>query len=60
MISARTFLRVPGFESWQKSSSPAMSVMCSDAQGNPIQEFIRFYAPPFGGNIYARPNFHTS
>jgi hypothetical protein len=30
------------YESWQKGSSPAMSVTYSDAQGNPVQEFIQF------------------
>lgn len=60
MISARTSLRVLGFESWQTSSSPAMSVMCSDAQGHPVQEFYPVLSTPFGGNIYARPNFHPS
>ena len=36
--------RVPRglYESWQKGSSPAMSVTYSDAQGNPVQEFIQF------------------
>ena len=30
------------YESWQKGSSPAMSVTYSDAQGNPVQTFIQF------------------
>jgi len=36
--------RVPRglYESWQKGSSPAISVTYSDAQGNPVQEFIQF------------------
>jgi hypothetical protein len=36
--------RVPQglYESWQKGSSPAMSVTYNDAQGNPIQQFIQF------------------
>ncbi len=36
--------RVPQglYESWQKGSSPAMSVTYSDAQGNPLQSFIQF------------------
>jgi hypothetical protein len=36
--------RVPRglYESWQKGSSPAMSVTYSDAQGNPVQTFIQF------------------
>jgi len=36
--------RVPRslYESWQKGSSPAMSITYSDAQGNPVQEFIQF------------------
>jgi hypothetical protein len=36
--------RVPQglYESWQKGSSPAMSVTYSDAQGNPVQAFIQF------------------
>jgi hypothetical protein len=36
--------RVPQglYESWQKGSSPAMSVAYSDAQGNPVQTFIQF------------------
>jgi hypothetical protein len=36
--------RVPQglYESWQKGSSPAMSVTYSDAQGNPVQTFIQF------------------
>jgi hypothetical protein len=36
--------RVPRglYESWQKGSSPAMSVTYNDAQGNPVQQFIQF------------------
>jgi len=36
--------RVPQglYESWQKGSSPAMSVAYNDAQGNPVQTFIQF------------------
>ena len=36
--------RVPQglYESWQKGSSPAMSVAYSDAQGTPVQTFIQF------------------
>jgi hypothetical protein len=36
--------RVPKglYDSWQKGSSPAMSVSYSDAQGNPVQAFIQF------------------
>ena len=36
--------RVPKglYESWQKGSSPAMSVTYNDAQGNPVQAFIQF------------------
>ncbi|HEY2168894.1 MAG TPA: hypothetical protein VGJ30_04670 [Candidatus Angelobacter sp.] len=36
--------RVPQglYESWQKGSSPAISVTYSDAQGNPVQTFIQF------------------
>jgi len=36
--------RVPHglYESWQKGSSPAMSVAYNDAQGNPVQTFIQF------------------
>jgi hypothetical protein len=36
--------RVPQglYQSWQKGSSPAMSVTYSDAQGNPVQAFIQF------------------
>lgn len=36
--------RVPQglYESWQKGSSPAMSVTYTDAQGNPVQTFIQF------------------
>lgn len=36
--------RVPQalYESWQKGSSPAMSITYSDAQGNPVQTFIQF------------------
>ena len=36
--------RVPRglYESWQKGSSPAMSVTYNDAQGNPVQSFIQF------------------
>jgi hypothetical protein len=36
--------RVPQglYESWQKGSSPAMSVTYSDAQGNSVQTFIQF------------------
>jgi len=36
--------RVPQglYESWQKGSSPAMSVTYNDAQGNPVQAFIQF------------------
>ena len=36
--------RVPQglYQSWQKGSSPAMSVTYSDAQGNPVQTFIQF------------------
>jgi hypothetical protein len=36
--------RVPHalYESWQKGSSPAMSVTYSDAHGNPVQAFIQF------------------
>jgi len=36
--------RVPQglYKSWQKGSSPAMSVTYSDAQGNPVQTFIQF------------------
>jgi hypothetical protein len=30
------------YESWQKGSSPAMSVTYNDAQGNPVQQFIQF------------------
>ena len=30
------------YESWQKGSSPAMSVTYSDAHGNPVQAFIQF------------------
>jgi predicted RecA/RadA family phage recombinase len=30
------------YQSWQKGSSPAMSVAYSDAQGNPVQTFIQF------------------
>jgi len=36
--------RVPQglYQSWQKGSSPAMSVTYDDAQGNPVQTFIQF------------------
>jgi len=36
--------RVPQglYESWQKGSSPAMSVTYNDPQGNPVQAFIQF------------------
>jgi hypothetical protein len=36
--------RVPQglYESWQKGSSPAMSVTYNDAQGNPVYAFIQF------------------
>jgi hypothetical protein len=36
--------RVPQglYESWQKGSSPAISVTYSDAQGNSVQTFIQF------------------
>ena len=36
--------RVPQglYQSWQRGSSPAMSVTYSDAQGNPVQTFIQF------------------
>ena len=36
--------RVPQglYESWQKGSSPAMSVTYNDAQGNPVRSFIQF------------------
>ncbi len=36
--------RVPQalYQSWQKGSSPAMSVTYSDAQGNPVRSFIQF------------------
>jgi hypothetical protein len=36
--------RVPQglYESWQKGSSPAMSITYNDAQGNPVQQFIQF------------------
>ena len=36
--------RVPQglYESWQKGSSPALSITYSDAQGNPVQTFIQF------------------
>ena len=36
--------RVPQalYQSWQKGSSPAMSVTYSDAQGNSVQTFIQF------------------
>jgi hypothetical protein len=36
--------RVPHglYESWQKGSSPAMSVTYNDAQGSPVQSFIQF------------------
>ena len=36
--------RVPQglYESWQKGSSPAMSITYSDPQGNPVQSFIQF------------------
>jgi hypothetical protein len=36
--------RVPQalYQSWQKGSSPAMSVTYNDAQGNPVQAFIQF------------------
>lgn len=36
--------RVPQglYESWQKGSSPALSVTYNDAQGNPVQAFIQF------------------
>ena len=36
--------RVPQglYESWQKGSSPAMSITYNDAQGNPVQSFIQF------------------
>lgn len=36
--------RVPQglYESWQKGSSPAMSVTYNDAQGNLVQQFIQF------------------
>ncbi|HEY4675768.1 MAG TPA: hypothetical protein VIJ01_01325 [Candidatus Angelobacter sp.] len=36
--------RVPQglYASWQKGSSPAMSVTYNDAQGNPVQTFIQF------------------
>lgn len=36
--------RVPHglYESWQKGSSPTMSVTYSDAQGNSVQTFIQF------------------
>jgi hypothetical protein len=36
--------RVPQdlYESWQKGSSPAISVTYNDAQGNPVQAFIQF------------------
>ncbi len=30
------------YESWQKGSSPAMSVSFTDAKGNPVQMFIEF------------------
>jgi hypothetical protein len=36
--------RVPQalYDSWQKGSSPAMSVTYNDAKGNPVQSFIQF------------------
>ncbi|HEY1527265.1 MAG TPA: hypothetical protein VGH51_13590 [Candidatus Angelobacter sp.] len=36
--------RVPQalYDSWQKGSSPAMSVAYNDAKGNPVQSFIQF------------------
>jgi hypothetical protein len=36
--------RVPHglYESWQKGSSPAMSITYNDPQGNPVQQFIQF------------------
>jgi hypothetical protein len=36
--------RVPQalYQTWQKGSSPAMSVTYSDAHGNPVQAFIQF------------------
>jgi hypothetical protein len=36
--------RVPQalYQSWQKGSSPAMSVTYNDAHGNPVQAFIQF------------------
>ena len=30
------------YQSWQKGSSPAMSVTYNDAHGNPVQAFIQF------------------
>lgn len=30
------------YESWQKGSSPAMSVSFTDAKGNPVRTFIEF------------------
>jgi hypothetical protein len=30
------------YQSWQKGSSPAMSITYSDAHGNPVQSFIQF------------------
>jgi hypothetical protein len=30
------------YESWQKGSSPAMSVSFTDASGKPVQMFIEF------------------
>jgi hypothetical protein len=32
----------PLYDSWQKGSSPAISVSYNDAQGNPVQSFIQF------------------
>ena len=36
--------RVPQdlYQSWQKGSSPAMSITYNDASGNPVQAFIQF------------------
>ena len=38
------FFTVPRglYESWQKGSSPAMSVSFTDAKGNPVRTFIEF------------------
>lgn len=38
------FFTVPRalYESWQKGSSPAMSVSFTDAKGNPVRSFIEF------------------